>query len=171
MTKHQLAILRFTMSLILCGAAMGVACASAMAPKEPPTNPPVAPPPLNEDPNELLWQCREEQRWGIVLDTLFWSNYKAFKDSWTKEIQDELLWIKTRPEYVEIFYLKNIEQSRADGSLGQKLKQARDELTQIRERRIKFTQRVLRDVFGTKPGVNVLEPFDLPPQEGQPVSK
>ncbi|MBX3387841.1 MAG: hypothetical protein KF691_00150 [Phycisphaeraceae bacterium] len=171
MTKYQLAILRFTMSLILCGAVVGVACASAIAPKEPRSNPPVAPPQLSEDPNELLWHCREERRWGIVLDSLFWSNYKTFKDRWTKELQDELLWIKTRPEYVEIFYLENIKQSRADGSLGQKLVQARDELAQIRERRIKLTQKVLRDVFETKPGVGILELFDLPPQDAQPASK
>lgn len=162
MSKNTRIMSHLTVVLTLIGVLVGAACASASAERAPRTSPAVAPPPLSDDPNELLWQCREEQRWGIVLDTLYWSNYKAYKNRWTKDLQDELLWIKTRWEYVEIFYLQNIDQSRADGSLVQKVKQARDELTQIRERRIKFTQRVLREVFGTTPGVGVLEPFDLP---------
>ncbi|MBN8598761.1 MAG: hypothetical protein J0L78_13905 [Planctomycetes bacterium] len=162
MTKQHHILLRFTMSLILCGAMVGAACASAMALREPRMIAPVAPPALGDDPNELLWQCREEQRWGVVLETLYWTSYKTYKDRWTKELQDELLWVQTRWDYVEIFYLKDIDQSRVDGSLGQKLKQAREELTQIRERRIRLTQKILRDVFGTKPGVRDLEAFDLP---------
>ncbi|MBL8888117.1 MAG: hypothetical protein JNK16_15785 [Phycisphaerales bacterium] len=174
----------FFMAILLLGASCTVAQAqrepgaSPPAPaqrREPGTLPLVAPPPLREDPSELLWQSREEQRWAKILEELFWRSYKNVDNRWTQKLQDEATWLGARSSYVEVVYLEDIEKYKAEGTLAAKMKEARDELTQIRERRIRFTQDVMQDVFHHEPGVRILELFDLPaPKTGeanQPGSK
>jgi len=119
------------------------------------------PPEISLQRSAILWQCKEELRWGKILDWLVVCGQFSNSAKMPKELQDEAFWLLTHPVYIETVLMRE-QVNQTPEAAEQAMRDARKELEEMRRRRMVFTQRFLRDVQGLQADGQLVPLFEPP---------